>query len=46
LTVELGIVLQGENEEELPEQLIGCIGIRRLDLAQTWPQLGVPPRVG
>jgi hypothetical protein len=28
LTVELGIVLQGECEDELPEKLIGCIGKR------------------
>jgi hypothetical protein len=32
LTVELGIVLQGECEVELPERLVGCIGINRLDL--------------
>ena len=28
----MGLVLQGEKGEELPERLIGCIGIQKVDL--------------
>lgn len=27
----LGVVLQGENEEELPEQLLACATLNRID---------------
>ena len=32
LQVQMAIVLQGENEGELPEKLIGCVGIDHLDI--------------
>lgn len=32
LTVDLGIVLQGEKESELPERLIGCLRLEGLDV--------------
>ena len=32
VTVEMGWVVQGESEDELPEVLIGCVGIDKLDM--------------
>lgn len=32
LKVQMAIVLQGEGEAELPEKLIGCVGIDNLDI--------------
>jgi len=32
LSIDLGVVLQGENAEELPEKLLCCIRLSRLDL--------------
>lgn len=43
LTVELGIVLEGKCEDELPEKLIGCIGINKLDLNQEHVDNDDPP---
>jgi hypothetical protein len=31
-STNLGIVIQGENEDELPERLLACIQLNKLDL--------------
>jgi hypothetical protein len=33
LCIDLGFVIQGEEDEELPEHILGCVRLSRLDLS-------------
>ncbi|KAL7526942.1 hypothetical protein ACHAWF_001984 [Thalassiosira exigua] len=41
VTVDLGFVIEGKTEEELPEQMLGCVRLHRVDslMAPTLPPL-------
>ncbi|EQC35962.1 hypothetical protein SDRG_06704 [Saprolegnia diclina VS20] len=37
LTVDIGLVLEGQKEDELPEAMLGCVQYDRLDMANATP---------
>lgn len=41
VTVDLGFVIEGRTEDELPEQMLGCVRLHKIDalLAPTLPSL-------
>jgi hypothetical protein len=36
-----GLVIQGEDESELPEELLACISLKHIDLTQSVPLVDV-----